>query len=324
MRREDVRACAGIVAEDPLLARPYGEAIGDLAEAWLRSLGLDSFPAMVLEELEGAHVKLVGAGVAVFVSDEFMRAVKKPPLLWLGPELVRRTMRGESPLLSNRELREANARGKLNLVVWQRAIRPEDLRRPEVSLAVISTFLEAHRGFRIKEMLAPAESGEMLLAQRNAGAMYVNPKDGLYGEVPEVRVDEIFAEPRMNGLTHDLAQKRLGSWVGSLFVCPPPRFCFSKSEQRLLASAMNGGSAEELAGELKISVSAVKKTWCSIYRRVAERAPELAPGHSRNGSQVSERGKEKKKRLMAYLREHPEELRPISRKILESAASGPR
>ena len=34
------------------------------------------------------------------------------------------------------------------------------------------------------------------------------------------------------------------------------------------------------------------------------------------------RGKQKKQRLLDYLREHPEELRPVSRKLLRQTARG--
>ena len=35
---------------------------------------------------------------------------------------------------------------------------------------------------------------------------------------------------------------------------------------------------------------------------------------------MQDRGKQKKQRLLAYLREHPEELRPVSRKLLQQEA----
>jgi hypothetical protein len=62
---------------------------------------------------------------------------------------------------------------------------------------------------------------------------------------------------------------------------------------------------------LSISLSAVKKTWLSIYHRVSGHVP----GFSSNREAVegtTERGKEKKQRLLNYLREHPEELRPAA------------
>jgi len=53
----------------------------------------------------------------------------------------------------------------------------------------------------------------------------------------------------------------------------------------------------------------VKKVWGSIYERVSAHSHGLIPDKVPEELN-SERGKEKKQRLLAYLREHPEELRP--------------
>ena len=90
-----------------------------------------------------------------------------------------------------------------------------------------------------------------------------------------------------------------------------PRFGFRPSEQRLLLTALRGGTDDELSNELGISLSGVKKSWLSIYDRVSG---HLA-GFSSNRDAMegtTERGKEKKQRLLNYLREHPEELRPAA------------
>jgi hypothetical protein len=109
---------------------------------------------------------------------------------------------------------------------------------------------------------------------------------------------------------------QLVSWTFPLFVYQPPQCGFNRSEQRLLLSALGGGTDEELAGALQISVSAVKKTWRSIYERVGACLPQLLP-HPAMDVESGERGREKKQHLLAYLREHPEELRPVSRRLLK-------
>jgi DNA-binding CsgD family transcriptional regulator len=103
----------------------------------------------------------------------------------------------------------------------------------------------------------------------------------------------------------------MGTWMASLFVHRPPQFGFRPSEQRLLLAALQGGTDEDLADTLGISLSAVKKAWRSIYDRVTDRRPGLIPDQVPE-ELTSERGKEKKQRLLAYLREHPEELRPAT------------
>ena len=97
-----------------------------------------------------------------------------------------------------------------------------------------------------------------------------------------------------------------------MFLYQPPQFGFRPSEQRLLLTALRGGTDEEIADELGISVSAIKKNWRSIYDRVTVQCPELIRNDPLREELTSERGKEKKQHLLAYLREHPEELRPAS------------
>ena len=69
-------------------------------------------------------------------------------------------------------------------------------------------------------------------------------------------------------LTRELALARVGSWATSLFSYSDPPIGFARSEQRLLDAALRGLTDEELTVELQVSLSAIKKTWRSIYSRV--------------------------------------------------------
>jgi hypothetical protein len=53
-----------------------------------------------------------------------------------------------------------------------------------------------------------------------------------------------------------------------------------------------------------------------IYERVGTLEPALALNQIEGNGRAAERGKEKKQRVLACVREHPEELCPISRKLL--------
>jgi DNA-binding CsgD family transcriptional regulator len=140
-------------------------------------------------------------------------------------------------------------------------------------------------------------------------------RDGRYGDFGGIGAEQLVREPHIVGITRDLALQQFGSWISSLFRYQPPRFGFTRSEQRLLLSALVGGTDEELSRLLNTSLSSVKKTWRSVYDRVSARLPELIPGDSQPDGDVSKRGRDKKQRLIAYLREHPEELRPVSRSL---------
>jgi len=80
-----------------------------------------------------------------------------------------------------------------------------------------------------------------------------------------------------------------------------------KSGKRVV---LHGETDEELALDLGVSLSAVKKTWAHIYERTSAYLPDVCPACEPSGA--AERGKEKKQRLLSYLRDHPEELRPAS------------
>jgi len=106
-----------------------------------------------------------------------------------------------------------------------------------------------------------------------------------------------------------------------MFMYDPPRFGFARSQQRLLIAALHGGTDEDLAEELGISVSAVKKAWQSIYAKA-----EAAGVEAWTNRDSDERGKERKRDLLDYVRTHREELRPADLKlvkgIIEKSSSG--
>jgi hypothetical protein len=317
MQAEDVGRCAQIVANNRFLAPRYGDAIAELEKTWLSLLGRLAFTAVVFEEsLDSRPVRFVGAGVSAFLSDSFLQDMKKPPLRWVGPEIVRRASLGDSPLLSDKEVAEANTHGGLNLFGWHGATSVEDAARAEVLNAVFSSFIDLHRGFLIKELLGQADSPEVLQSMRNSGGYFYDPGLGTF--VPSIpgTADEVVRRPHLMGSTRELALA--GTWLSgsAIFSYQAPRFFFSRSEQRLLQAAMQGSTDTELSEQLGISASFVRRCWLSIYDRVARRAPQVlgqaVVTEYESGNTV--RGKGKKNRLLAYLREHPEELRPVSRK----------
>ena len=154
--------------------------------------------------------------------------------------------------------------------------------------------------------------------------------------------------PHIVGITRELEQSRRGdwsgSWVGALFEYEAPVLGFSRGEQSLLSAAISGTTDEQLAATLEISLPTIKKMWVSIYNRVEDHRPALIaetddppvrnarvmaagadPGRAvagllESGASAGSRGREKRRRLLAYLRQHPEELRPVARALLNHAS----
>jgi hypothetical protein len=318
MRAQDVGECAKIVATHPVIGPRYGKAIADLKPAWLRLLKSEGQVAAVLEEIEGTRTTICMVGVSVFVGDDFLRELKSPPLRWLGPELAKRILRGDSPLLSGKQVRDANSGEGMNLVVWEGCIRPGFEHKGEIHRRLLDLFLDLHRGYIWKEVISQhMESVERLEWTLQTGGRLWNAAAGRYVESMKKDPRDIINEPHYAGATREMERERPGTWVGALFDYHPPQMGLSPSEQRLATLALCGKTDDELAEELGASLSTVKNTWRSIFNRAASRLPEIFTTLAEEVLNATGRGKEKRRPLLAYLREHPEELRPVSRRLME-------
>jgi hypothetical protein len=311
LRPKDVADCVAIVAgHAPLVAR-YGNDLSSLRPVWLSLLGREAFRAYVYKDVEDSGSRVVGVGCSAAVCSDFLREAKTPPFFWIGAELTRRVRDGHSPLLTDKQVREANSKGGVNLVIWEGASHVKEGHRVDLLNSFLGTFIELHRGFLLNEIVANGFTTAVLAAVLRAGYLLVNA-EGEYTDTIDGSIHDVIGEPHAVGLTRELAPTRAGTWASSLFVYQAPIFGFSASEQRLLLAALRGGTDEDLSDELGISLSAVKKAWQSIYERVSACDPELAPAPHLSEAGAFERGKMKKQRLIAYLHDHPEELRPAS------------
>ncbi|MEP7186931.1 MAG: hypothetical protein ABI767_13955, partial [Rhodanobacter sp.] len=173
MQPTDVRACTDIVAADPVIGPRYGSVIEDLGYAWRNLLGSAAVTTSVFEQLHQKRPRIVGLVVSVLVSDEYFLEIKTPPLHWFGPELAKRVMGRDSPVLSDREVRDANSGDGLNELVWESVAMPEIEQRPEFYHAMLGAFIEGHRGFFFKELITfQSGSVERVQFTLDSGGLY--------------------------------------------------------------------------------------------------------------------------------------------------------
>jgi DNA-binding CsgD family transcriptional regulator len=323
MQPDDIREAAEIIAKHPVIGPRYGSVIADLPAAWLRLLDSEAADAWVFHAEEDGYAPICMVGVGVIVNDDFVRELKTPPHFWPGPELTKRILRGESPLLSEKQIRDANSNGGLNHIVWEGCALREFESNPELYRCSMDAFIQVHRGYLWKEVIAqPMESVERLHWTMKTGGLLWDAAADHYVDSLIGDADEFVCKPHVVGVRRKELLERpdlsAASWVGCLFDYHPPLLGFNRSEQRVLAAAITGATDEQLSSTLGISVPAIKKTWTSIYHRVADHLPGLVRDAPQSDAGGAPRGREKRRELLAYLRDHPEELRPASRKLLSA------
>jgi hypothetical protein len=315
MQAGDVDECVAIVRQHPIIGPRYAGALEDLRAAWTGLFALEAKCAVVLTH--GARLKICYFGISVFVNDEFVREIKRAPGFWFGPELARRVVRGGSPILSRRQLEDLNSGGDgLNLLVWEGTLAPGHELSHELMQCIMTAFIQEHRGYRLKEVISTQlDTAERLHWTLYSGGLLWEAVKQCYESAVEGDADEIVRTPHIIGITRSAELDRRGTWstwVGALFDYHPPVLGLTSREQQQLLLALGGRTDDELAAEFGRPLTAVKSTWRSIYARVAPGLPELSETDAR--AAASARGREKRRRLLRYLRDHPEELRPISRK----------
>lgn len=305
---EDVEDCFHLLPAGFRCGPELRSRLPDLWRQWLRDGDLQM---TALEDGERpAGQRLVAFGSSAFITDSFaaeLRAGQLPPSP--ATHLAQCHLAGKSPILHTEAVRRANSGIGLNVLVlhigWDESVlTPAEARW--VKSKLIEAFFFTHGGYQIKELLQEVYSEEEMHRALAAGALLRTDysrffDNGLLPVPPPLR-------PYLIGTSRAEAQD--GSNIAPVFFYTPPRIFFKPWEQDLLRRALLGKCDVGIAEDLHVSPSAIQKRWHSIYERATAVAPELFPSAAMTGQWSQTRGAEKRRHLLAYLRHHPEELRP--------------
>ena len=174
-------------------------------------------------------------------------------------------------------------------------------------------FRLGHQGYNLKEIMCGPIGEDTLCWALDSGFQLRRDYLDFY-EAANLDVPEAAKRPWLVGLTKEEALANYGSRASGLFVFTAPRFRFRSSEQAVLRCSLAGETVQEIAAHLFISPWTVKKHWQSIYGRVSRIDIGLLPSSKRSQKQ-NHAAPNAERHLLAYLRQHPEELRPLNRKI---------
>ncbi len=305
---QDVEACLemlppGFACPDSLRAR--------MAEAWRSWLREGVMQMTVLEDGDRPPgARRIAFGNSVFVGEAFAEEAKTslpPPL---GAQVVRRWREGRSPVLGLPAVRAANSGPGLTLLIlhigWVPALPDEEVRWAKGKL--LEAMLFFFSGYKLREVLQEVYSEEERQRGLAVGARVKNDHAAFYEARPDLLPPPECRPYLIGGSREETAD---GSYLSPLFFYSPPRFFFKTGEQEVLRLALLDRSDEEAADGLSVSPSTVQKRWRTVYERVAAAEPGFFPAEGGAGA-PSARGAAKRRHLLAYLRAHPEELRPVS------------
>lgn len=302
----DIRPCLALQPAN------RGDALADVESAiepWKTLFSAPFFLSVVVEvspPIQGHH--LIGFGSGVLVSSHFIDAELAAPMPYIASRILASLRQGHSAVAGRETVAKANARDGVDVVILYNAYRDDLLNeeaKHDVRMAFVNSLVLALSGFRVSRILAETTN---------------QPLEALHRESPEYQTIAEF--PAIGHVIHLMTEASVKALPGSvanvLFKTAKPVLRLRDSDQELLLAALEGATDYELAHQLKLTLSAIKARWRSIFARVAEVKMDLLPDDLREEI----RGSQKRHRVLAYVRSHMEELRPYdwSEQLMKAAA----
>ena len=312
--RFDCRPVGNADLRECLLIQPTrlgAERIGvkRAMRAWKTILDdADTCVAYLVEKISPDSEEIVGFGLAVFVTELFADAVLANPQPGLNASIIESVDAGKSVIPSYRYMQTANAAANLEHVVMYSSEKHGSLNSNELVLVrnqLARAYLEGFAGYRLRRMLFEAVDQNELKKLKSYGGIRI---------VKRLRTPDPPRGPALWRGTRALCEATAESFLDnpdSVAARPfidrtPPILDFRPSQKRLLVAALRGAENAELASHLCRTPAAVKRTWAGIFEQCEQHLPALLPA-----SDGPLRGQQKRYKVMAYIREHPEELRPF-------------
>ena len=267
---------------------------------WRGLLDHPSFQANVIEsDRPIAGHKIVACGMGVFVTKAFADREIRYPRPGLNSRIIAAIASDEPVVLSRGQIGAGNAGEGLDFVnmygTWRDGVM--SARQLADAQALLgSSFVEHFAGYRFNRVLKEAIGDSRISLARATGTYRV------VAEFPECESALAVATPEtVSGAPYSVA--------AALYRYRAPVLRLRPAEQKLLAAALSGKTDAELSADLGLSLEAIKKRWMSVFERVDHFKPVIL---SRSDADSDGRGPQKRHRVIAYIRTHPEELRPFA------------
>lgn len=292
-------------------AKNGAETVGPVRalEAWQKLFEMNHATRSALVEMHSnGSAEIVGFGFAAFVKKTFSEAEVLNPKPGLNARIIESVVRGNSVVATYDEVRDANTHGDLQQVILDTSWNDKRLnptQRDEVRVLLGRAYQELHAGFRFSRILSElVDELDLWHVSGHRSFKVVDRFEAFRQANPDTKWN---AERALVEVTLETMRTDPHSVAAELFEHHmQPQFAFSRGEQELLETALEGVDDATASQALFISLPAVKRRWQNIFDRVAAIRPDLCPPDG-DGT----RGIQKRQRILAYVRKHPEELRPF-------------
>ena len=296
VRQVDLARCVELFRAGGVQGALLDEALLGL---WLEA---DAFVACVFEEHAPGGNIVRGCGFSAFVSPETAVRIRRGEMSAVADTLLRSLGSAHPLLLSRFQQARQNAAGAAHLIMLNFAI-DDSVGVPVAAIEAVcnKAFLEAHNGYGLgshaMEIGRHEPKAEML--RQSALAMGYQVAPGPAGAARQVYF-----------LERSMFDAHPFHTLSMLFSRRLPRMGFTFAQQDLLGLALRGCTDEVAAAELGIGRDTVHKRWAAIFERAGQALPGLL-GQDAAGAVV--RGTEKRRPLLQFLADNPQELRPFGK-----------
>jgi DNA-binding CsgD family transcriptional regulator len=308
---DDTAPAAAWAIRDLPVSRALAAALPKLLR---RLIGEETLRGICIEDASGTRGtrRLAAVGVSGFLSDACVSSFLAAPFPHFEVALLERArVPGSGPgLLDIHEVARANAGGGLTLYPLFWLHHSNDIGTEE-SNALRSlgqqAFLRVHRGYRLKCILKEADA--RLAGAYTSGGFREHLR--LPAGMPMPLADDRSKTDRIVFMTtaEDIKGALPGAAIGPLFAFTAPRCAFTRNQQKVLEAAVDNKTDREIAMLLNTNANAVAQHWRKIYMRVERELPFVFDGLAAG---EGTRGHEKRRRVVAYIADHMEELRPYA------------
>lgn len=267
--------------------------------SWSELIHKRSFNSIVVEDETARGQRPIAFGASAFVTAQFADEELNQPRPGLVDRFIQSLSSPRPAILSDKEVTSASASKPMDLVMlcgsWLRQeLQPEQI--TQVQMLLPFSFVECHTGYPLHRIFNETVTQDQREFQFSSGVF-------------ELVKDYPDRERSLLMMNQASARSVSGSMAIKLHRYKAPILDLRDTEKQLLSQALIGGDDEQIAERVHLAVASVKKRWQSVFDRFESAVPTLLREEG-PGRELNHRGSQKRHHVLAYVRLHPEELRP--------------